>query len=611
MAPPRDYEPIEDYALLGDCHGAALVSRSGSVDWCCLGRFDAEPVQWRLLDARQGGCLAIAPTAHAATERSYLAESLVLRTVHRSTGGGVAVTDFMPARNAPEPASGVHPSHVAGGMLVRIVEGLAGRMELRVRFALPGARFASPQAAPQSGPLACLWTDQRPSQPHSHYDEVFTVAAGERRVFVLAPPHLAGAAVLEQAQALLEETQAFWDAWCTRCRYVGDYAREVRRSALTLKALTFAPTGAIVAAPTTSLPEDIGGVRNWDYRFTWLRDTSMVLQAFAALGYSDEARQFCGYLDQCCRNSPVRLQVLYGIGAETSVQEVDLPHLDGYRGSRPVRIGNGAMDQIQIDVYGELADWALAYQQLGGEVDDRLARIVTGLADYVVQHWAGPDQGIWELRREPRQHVHSKALAWVALDRALRIVGPNAAWQRARDAILQAILQHGLSPDGHHLVQAFGEDHMDASLLALPLLGMPLDPALLARTVDAVREQLQSGVHVRRYRTSDGLPGGEGAFLICSFWLVDALLFTGRAEHARKLFERLLELSNDLGLYSEEVQPGDGSFLGNFPQAFTHLALINSAVHLELHKYGGYAALRGTQADRAARAVKLTGAGGI
>jgi GH15 family glucan-1,4-alpha-glucosidase len=334
----------------------------------------------------------------------------------------------------------------------------------------------------------------------------------------------------------------------------------------------------------------------------------MVLQAFAALGYTEEARQFCGFLETCCANSPVQLQVLYGIGGEIDVAEHCIAHAEGYRGSQPVRVGNAAARQVQIDIYGELADWALAYHQLGGALDEHLARIVRGAADHVAQHWRAPDQGIWELRDAARQNVHSKAFAWVALDRAIRMLGPNPAWEGARGELLQWIADHGLHRDGTHLVAAQGSEDVDASLLTLPLLDLPLDAGLLSRTVKAVEARLRDDCFVDRYRGGDGLPGTEGAFLICSFWLVDALLATGRADEARHLFERLLGLANDLGLFPEEVNATDGSFLGNFPQAFTHLALVNSAVHLELHKHGGDAALRGTQADRASRAVRLTGA---
>ena len=596
------YAPIEDHALLADCHGAALVTRAGAVDWCCFERFDAEPVLWSLLDARQGGCFALAPVAAARTQRAYLPETFVLRTEHHCEGGVVAITDFMPARPQPDPVGGIAPARENAGMVVRRVEGLQGRVDLRLRFARPSAPFAAAHEG------ALLYRDSAPGEPLSAHEETLAIAAGEQRTFVLSPACEQAVRAVREPQRLLAETCAFWEGWCARCAYEGDYADAVRRSALTLKALTYAPSGAIVAAATTSLPEEIGGVRNWDYRYTWLRDASMVLQAFATLGYTEEARQFCGFLQACCANSPVRLQVLYGIGAELEVGERCLAHAEGYRGSRPVRVGNAAAQQLQIDIYGELADWALAYQRLGGTLDEHLARIVRGAADHVAAHWAEPDQGIWELRAWPRHNVHSKAFAWVALDRAIRMLGPTPAWEQARAQVLQWILGQGLGPDGTHLVQAPGSEDVDAALLTLPLLDLPLQPGLLERTVTAVQQRLQDDCFVLRYRNADGLPGGEGAFLICSFWLVDALLVTGRAEEARRLFERLLGLANDLGLLPEEVQPADGAFLGNFPQAFTHLALVNSAVHLELHKHGGAAALRGTQADRAGRAVRLTGA---
>jgi GH15 family glucan-1,4-alpha-glucosidase len=597
------YAAIEDHALLGDCHGAALVTRDGAVDWCCFGRFDAEPVLWGVLDARQGGCFALAPVQPARSERAYLPETFVLRTVHRCDGGAFAVTDFMPARRPPRDADTVEPERENVGMLVRLVEGLEGSVEVQLRFAQPSAPFVGQERA-----SALLYCDTAPGEGRRTHEEKFALQAGERRTFVLSPACEQAVRAAREPQRLVEQTSAFWEGWCARCAYTGDYADAVRRSALTLKALTYAPTGAIVAAASTSLPEEIGGVRNWDYRYTWLRDASMVLQAFAALGYTEEARQFSGFLESCCANSPVRLQVLYGIGAERDVRESCLTHLEGYRGSRPVRVGNAAADQLQIDIYGELADWALAYHQLGGPLDAHLERIVRGAADHAARHWTEPDQGIWELRDAPRHNVHSKAFAWVALDRALRMLGANAQWEEARAGVLQWMLREGLDGAGTHLVQAQGSREVDAALLTLPLLDLPVDAGLLARTVAEVQERLQDDCFVRRYRNDDGLPGGEGAFLICSFWLVDALLATGRAGEARRLFERLLGLANDLGLFPEEVQPTDGSFLGNFPQAFTHLALVNSAVHLELHKHGGDAALRGTQADRAARAVRLTGA---
>ncbi|WP_420812620.1 glycoside hydrolase family 15 protein [Nitrosococcus wardiae] len=403
---------------------------------------------------------------------------------------------------------------------------------------------------------------------------------------------------------MLAVTCAFWQEWCGRCRYRGPYAERVQRSALLLKLLTFAPTGAIIAAPTTSLPEALGGTRNWDYRFSWLRDSTFILHALVALGYSGEARRFCEFLCQCCvRSTLPNLQVLYGIGGETKLTERELIHLNGYRGSQPVRIGNAAYRQRQADIYGELANWALLYHALGQPIDSTLEEIIRGAADYTATHWMDPDQGIWEMRSELRHHVHSKIMSWVALDRAIRLLGPNPHWERARNAVLTTILERGIDPEGTHLIQAFDYRDMDAAFLLVPLLDVPIDRAILVRTVAAIERRLRVGDYVHRYLAPDGLPGTEGAFLICSFWLVDALLALGRAEEARALFERLLAKANDVGLYAEEIDPADEAFLGNFPQGFTHLALINSAIHLQLYAQGGEAALGGTHADRVRRAI--------
>lgn len=607
-AAERPCVPIRDYALIGDCHGAALVAKDGGIDWWCAGRFDARPVLWRLLDAGKGPVFEIRPEGEAEAARAYLPDTNILRTVWTADGGTAAVTDFVPVGRAVDASAEDYVTLSAPGWLVRIVHGLQGRVRLNVRYCPASATFdgtapADPPRDPTPETYA-LFTASGTPDGVPGADETIVMSAGETRAFVLAPVSAANAGPASEADRLLQVTRAFWEEWCGRCRYGGPYGEMVRRSALTLKLLTFAPTGAIVAAPTTSLPEEPGGIRNWDYRFSWLRDSAFVLQALAALGYSGEARRYCEFLRLCCVQKTLpALQVLYGIRGETALHERTLDHLEGYGGSRPVRVGNAACNQRQADIYGELADWALLYVALGEPMDATLRKILQGTADHVASSWRMPDQGIWEMRGEPRHHVHGKLMAWVALDRAIRLLGSRPGWETERDAILQMVMDSGLDAGHGYLTQAFDCREPDAALLLAPLLDLPVSRDLLAGTVDAVEARLREGDYVRRYLTPDGIPGGEGAFLICSFWLVDALLVLGRAEEALALFERLLAKSNDLGLYAEEVDPADGAFLGNFPQAFTHLALINSAVHLQLYERGGTAALAGTHADRSMRAA--------
>lgn len=610
------YRPIRDYAFIGDCHGSALVASDGSIDWCCLGRFDAEPVLWRVLDAKKSAVFEICPVEGKATERGYLPDTNMLRTVFTSEDGSFSVTDFMPVGRKPDAPAKDYVSLNAPGWLVRVVEGMKGRSRLRVRYqpaAVPFGRSA-PLDAPDSQEEPgehLLYIDSSPTQGLASLDTLVELGPGERRAFVLAPASAAAFAPAYQAESLFAITRSFWQEWCARCCYGGPYDKAVRRSALALKAMSYAPSGAIVAAPTTSLPEDPKGVRNWDYRYSWLRDSSFVLHALAALGYGGEARRFCEFLSLCCVKTLPRLQILYGIEGETEVAERELIHLEGYDGARPVRVGNGAYRQQQVDIYGELADWALIFHELGEPIDATLESMIRGTADYVAEHWHEPDQGIWEMRGEPRHHVHSKAMAWVGLDRALRLLGPNPVWEKARAELLEAILTRGIDPAGGYFTQAFGVQDLDAALLLIPLMDMPVDESVLARTVAAVEKQLRADNYVHRYVTSDGLPGAEGAFLICSFWLVDALLMLNRAHDARALFEQLIAKTNDIGLYAEEIEPASNAFLGNFPQAFTHLSMINSAVHLHLYETGGMEALAGTHADRARRAANLRNQGRV
>tara|TARA_B100001146_G_scaffold109291_2_gene96583 strand:- start:435 stop:2333 length:1899 start_codon:yes stop_codon:yes gene_type:complete len=602
------YLPLRDYALLGDCHGAALVGRDGSVDWFCPGRFDAQPVCWRLLDARKGAFFQIAPAHSYEATRDYVPDTNILRTVFATGEGTVSVTDFLPVGRNPQGArKDTRDSFVdlsAPGWLVRIIEGLEGQCNVTVRY-YPGACVFDHNAAVTPAPL--LFRDGDPGV--DWFDREIVVAAGDRIAFVLAPE---GAEPARHVPELLEVTTAFWNEWCALSQYDGPHQAAVRRSALALKALTYAPSGAIVAAPTTSLPEEIGGVRNWDYRYSWLRDSAFVLQALAGLGYDGEAGRYCEFLGRCCVDTLPNLQILYGIEGKAQLKERELHHLEGYARSSPVRVGNAASDQFQLDIYGEVADWAQAYCALGGPIDDALETLLRGIADHVAGHWREPDQGIWEMRGEPRQYVHGKAMAWVALDRAIRLLGAREEWTQARTEIFEALKAHGRHGPEGAFRQTFEDGGMDAVLLLLPLLDLPPLGDTLALTVQEVENILREGDFVRRYSlvdTDDGLDGADGAFLICSFWLVDALLCSDRAGEARELFDRLLGKANSVGLYAEEIDLGDESFLGNFPQAFTHLALINSAINLQLFEAGGADALRGTHADRLRRVVSSRGGG--
>lgn len=609
---PSGYAPIRDYALIGDCHGCALISRLGSIDWCAFHRFDAAPVFCRILDAAKGGFLSAVPTTSFEVERHYLEDTNVLRTVFTSPTGRVAVTDYMPlGRNR---GAGAHDyvTVVAPGLLIREIEGLTGEVELVIAFR-PSVDFAARPArlsvrpfglAAEDGPA--LYTDVTLSAEGDLASGTLVVAAGERRTLVLAPAPLAAPLDPADIARMQAVTCAFWREWIAYCRYSGPHRAMVRRSALALKLLTYAPTGAIVAAATTSLPEAIGGARNWDYRFCWLRDASFTLYALAVLGYSGEAQAFGRFLKLVCSKRPSRIQIMYGVGGEVELVERTLDHLDGYRGSRPVRIGNAAYGQQQSDIYGELLDWACLTAALGGSLraDDR--RFIRHLVSLAAAAADQPDHGLWEARSVPRHHVHSRMMSWVALDRGLKLLGTEPEWLALRERLHAEILRRGVDSLEGHLLQAYDHPGTDAALLLAPSLGFPADRPLLERSVAAIERELREGDYVRRYRTHDGLAGEEGAFVICSFWLVDAYLALGRGHEARALFDRLAAAANDVGLFAEEIDPASGAFLGNFPQAFTHLALVTSASHLQLYEQGGAAAVLGTYADRARRAVGAT-----
>ncbi len=607
------YRPIRDYALIGDCHGAALVARDGSIDWCCLGRFDADPTLCRILDAERGGYLSVAPVDEHSATRSYVEDTNILQTTLTATHGTVVLTDFMPVGRRPGCGTHDYVDLVAPKFLIRIVEVREGTAQLRIHYR-PSISFGR-ESARLHGRGDRISADGGPVLYHDVGgfsligDTALTTVwlqKGQRRVLILAAQPCTSFNPMDRLDLYTSVTIAFWREWIAYCRYSGPYVGPVKRSLLAIKLLIYAPSGAIVAAPTTSLPEGIGGNRNWDYRYCWLRDSAFTLYALAVSGYGGEARRFSAYLPRVCAATAPNLRIMYGIGGETEIDEHTLDHLDGYGGSRPVRQGNGAYTQRQIDIYGEILDWALLFQTLGGTFDQHSRGMLGALADFAADHWHEPDQGLWEMRGPPLHHLHGKIMSWVALDRAIRLLGAQSRWESERDRIVADVHARGLSAEGDHLVQAYEHQEVDAALLLIPMTGFPVRDRIVTNTIEAIERELRSGDFLYRYKNEDGLKGDEGAFLICSFWLVDALLHIGRKEEAAALFHRLVECANDVGLYSEEIDPGNRAFLGNFPQTYTQLALIGSAVHLALYEKKGVDALKGTHAERAQRVVSAT-----
>ncbi|HEY8565093.1 MAG TPA: glycoside hydrolase family 15 protein [Beijerinckiaceae bacterium] len=610
---------IEDYAVIGDCHGAALVSRAGSVDWCCLERFDADPVFCRLLDRDRGGVLELGPADPAgyAVTRRYLDGTNVLRTVFRARDGSgeVAVTDLMPVGRRPGAGPNDYVSLTTPQALLRLVEGRSGQVPMRVTYR-PSVAFARRPArlalhaegrvvACEDGPTLSATLPFTATGDRAQ--GTITVAAGERQALWLGPKERDLQNLLADADALLDVTTAFWREWIAYCRYDGPHAEAVRRSALLLKLLTYAPTGAVVAAPTTSLPEALGGERNWDYRISWVRDASFSLYALVSLGYGGEAARYYDFLADCYERTRPNLQIMYGIDGRAAMPERSLDHLEGYRGSRPVRVGNDAHHQHQVDVYGELIEGTHILNAVGGgRLVARHRAFLAEIADIVARRWHEPDSGFWEVRGEGRRHVQGRVMSFVALDRVAKLLGDKPSWAEAREAILRNLTDRGVDPAGGHLRFAEEVDAVDSFLLLLPLYDLPLPRRLLERTVDETRRRLAvAGTPdlLRRYDVDDRLPGREGAFLPCSFWLAEGLGMLGRTEEAKAVFEAALARRNDVGLLSEEIDPGSGALLGNFPQALSHLALILAAGLLRGEERGGATALAGSHADRIRRGV--------
>jgi GH15 family glucan-1,4-alpha-glucosidase len=581
---------IEDYGLIGDCETAALVSKSGSIDWLCWPRFDSDACFAALLGDTNNGRWLIAPAqGNPRTTRRYRPNTLILETSFVTAEGEALLIDFMPLRG--------RASH-----LVRFVVGKRGSVsmttELIIRFdygaSVPWVkRTEAGDLLAISGPdMLVLRTPVELRGEGLTTVGDFTVAAGQTIAFVLtyAASHLPVPEPIDPQDAL-RQTQSFWEDWASIHQSTGAYADAVARSLITLKALTYDPTGGIVAAPTTSLPEQIGGSRNWDYRFCWLRDATLTLLAFMNAGYYDEARSWRDWLLRAAAGSPSQIQIMYGLAGEKRLAEWEVPWLSGYEGAKPVRIGNAACDQLQIDVFGEVMD-AFHQARVGGlQVLAEGWDFQRALLSHLEKIWSSPDEGIWEVRGGRQHFIHSKVMAWVAFDRVIKdaeafgLEAPVDRWRKLRAEIHAEVCEKGFNPRVGAFVQAYGSEHLDASALLIPVVGfLPPEDARVQRTVEAIERRLVRNGFVLRYDTAvteDGLPPGEGAFLACSFWLADAYVLLGRDEDARRLFERLLSLRNDLGLLSEEYDPAAKRLLGNFPQAFSHIALVNTAHNLE------------------------------
>ncbi|MEV1042339.1 glycoside hydrolase family 15 protein [Streptomyces sp. NPDC050204] len=588
---------IARYALIADTRTGALVSPYGSIDWFCPSRFDDAAVFARLLGTKEHGYWQIGPAvgpgkqAPLADRRRYQGDTLILESEWDTPGGTARVSDFMPIHNGPF------------SQVIRIVDGVAGEVEmdsaLCTRFGygqhLPWIHEVDGYTAAVSEPDA-LWLDTPTTEKDGVAYSRFTVRAGQRIVLSLTwqPSSHVGTPKACDGAAALAETRVFWRDWAAQCTYDGPYREAVVRSLITLKALTHSPTGAIVAAVTTSLPEEIGGVRNWDYRYTWLRDSALTVSALLSAGYREEARAWREWLLQAVAGDPEGFQVMYGIGGERELPERVLDWLPGYEGSVPVRVGNGAAGQFQLDIPGELIDTFSVAREQGLERCGDTEVLHLRLVDYLRNHWKAPDDGIWEIRGDRRHFVHSKIMAWVAVDRTINLVETGVFDADLGDLVeLRAeihadVCARGFDAERNTFTQAYGSKELDASLLLIPRTGfLPSDDPRVIGTVDAVMRELATpdGL-VRRYPTAgtneglDGLSGGEGCFFLCSFWLADALARTGRLAQARALFERLLELRSDLGLLAEEYDPRSHRQLGNFPQAFSHIGVVECAVLL-------------------------------
>jgi alpha,alpha-trehalase len=605
------YPAISDYAFLSDCHSLALVGRDASVEWACFHRFDGSPVFARILDRDRGGYFRIAPSGDFRATRRYLPHTNVLETRFETETGAVTVTDCLPVRE-DHTRPGVPERRPPGHLLLRRVRGEAGTVELDMIFAprfeygmttpfleLSGEDLARVAGGPDE---LLLQSDLAPLRPTGTggCTARTTLAAGEERYVALTHARAGRLAVRRwsevELRGRLEETVEFWTHWADRCTYVGPYRDMVMRSALVLKGLIYDQSGAWAAAATTSLPEEIGGERNWDYRYTWLRDSAAMLAALSSIGYLDEAQHFTDWLMRTTVGRAEDLQIVYGINGERLLHEVHLDHLEGYRGSRPVRIGNAAWNQFQLDTYGELlaVAWFITGQHGWRPITPHAASFIRDVVELNIQRWQEPGEGIWEIRGEPRHFVSSKLMAWLAVDRGIHMLDlgllPGSAtdtalrerWERAREEIRTALETRGVDPKTGAFVQAFDHEALDASALQVGLRGfLPFDDPRILATIDRIEAELTRNGHVYRYLNEDGLPGETGSFVFCTLWLVSALGRARRIGAAEAHLAQVLDCANDLGLLAEEIDPDSGEQLGNFPQGFSHLGVIAAVLNLD------------------------------
>lgn len=602
-----DSTAIADYAVIGDCRSAALISRSGSIDWLCRPRFDSPSLFAALLDPENGGRFAVRPTAPFSTRRHYVGDTNVLETTFFTERGVLRLTDLMPVDSERNKRKQLWAAH----QILRKVECLKGEVEIEA-VCDPRPNYGRERCLPSDRGALGLYYEHRgrsfilrsempfaisPRSSAAHLR--YTLRAGETRhistVYTEREPSFIPP-LGEEAERRIRASLDWWSAWSDRCTYRGPFEPMVRRSALVLKLMTYAPSGAVVAAPTTSLPEWPGGVRNWDYRYCWLRDASLTLRSLYELGYADEANAFIDWLLHATRLTWPELQIIYDVHGETRLKESELEHLAGFSGSRPVRIGNNASSQLQLDIYGEVIDAVYEFVRRGGRLDASTARLLVGFGKTACRRWREPDEGIWEVRGGRKHHTYSKAMCWIALDRLLRLhqAGhlkkvPVALFQAEKDALRSEIERRGYNTRINSYVSTLDGNDLDASLLLLSRFGyLDARSERARRTREAIREQLgRNGLLYRYQAIDDGLPGSEAAFGICSFWGVADLALAGEVDQAETLFARILDYANDVGLFAEEIDPDSGAALGNFPQAFTHVGLIDAALLIEEAKHSG------------------------